>query len=192
MEITNRIITDRKEDLSDFSNLYRKYYVLLCLIAEHIVRNRPDAEEVVSDVFIRLWNCRERIKITTSLKAYLIRSVQNTALNYLEKNKNDRLTDSISISDYKILAWDSDYPLGHIYEEEIMTLLDEGIKSLPCACREIFMLSRKENMKYCEIAEMLGITVNTVKTQVKIALGILRVHLKDYISLLLLVYLSGK
>ncbi len=191
MKTTNHIESGGIE-LSDFSNLYRKYYVLLCLIAEHIVRNRQDAEEIVSDVFVKLWNCRERIKITTSVKGYLVKSVHNTALNYLEKNKKDRLTDSISTSDYRILAWDSDYPLGRIYEEEVMKLIDDGIKCLPCACREIFVLSRNGNMKNCEIAEMLGITVNTVKTQIQIALRYLRGHLKDYISVLLLFCLFDK
>lgn len=192
MKVTNHVIKDGIEDLFDFNNLYRKYYVFLCLIAEHIVRNKSDAEEIVSDVFVRLWNCRNNIIFTSSVKGYLIKAVHNTALNHLEKNRSEKLTESINISDKNILAWDSDYPLGHIYEEEIMSLLNDGIKSLPCACREIFMLSRNENMGYSEIAEKLGISVNTVKTQIKIALGYLRVHLKDYISVLTLIYLSDK
>lgn len=192
MKTTNHVIADSTGELSDFNNLYRKYYVFLCLIAEHIVRNRNDAEEIVSDIFVRLWKCRGSIEIATSIKAYLIKAVHNTSLNYLETNKNDRITDSLSISDYKILAWESDYPLGHIYEEEIIKLLDDGIESLPCACKEIFKLSREKNMKYSEIAKQQGISVNTVKTQIKIALSYLRVHLKNYISVLFLFCLSDK
>jgi len=96
------------------------------------------------------------------------------------------LTDSISDSDYKLLAWDSDYPLGQLYEKEIMSILQKGITELPEACREIFILSRTDNMKYSEIADKLGISVNTVKTQMKIALAYLRENLKDYLMLLLL------
>jgi len=66
-----------------------------------------------------------------------------------------------------------------------MNILDQGISTLPDACREIFKLSRNEDMKYSEIAEKLGISVNTVKTQMKIALARLRETLKDYLMILL-------
>lgn len=192
MKVTKHVIRDGIEDLSDFNNLYKKYYAFLCLLAEHIVGNKSDAEEIVSDVFVRLWNCRENIIFTSSVKGYLVKSVHNTALNHIEKYKNDRMTESINNVDHQLLAWGSDYPLGHIYEEELLSLLNDGIKTLPCACREIFLLSRNENMKYSEIAEKLGISINTVKTQIKVALGYLRVHLKDYVSILVLFYLPDK
>ena len=174
-------------DVVAFEELYKQYYVFLCMIAEHIVRNPFDAEEIVSDVFVKLWNIREKIDITTSIKAYLVRAVHNTSLNYLERYKiSNKLTDSLSNSDYEILAWDSDYPLGQLYEKEIKDILENGIKTLPDACRQIFILSRNENMKYSEIADKLGISVNTVKTQMKIALARLRETLKDYLMILLL------
>jgi RNA polymerase sigma-70 factor (ECF subfamily) len=177
----------RQGDISAFEELYKKYYVYLCLVAEHIVRSQCDAEEVVSDVFVKLWNLRERILITTSLKAYLVKAVHNTSLNYIEQKKTiNSLTDSLSDSDHKLLAWDSDYPLGHLYEREIMDILDKGINSLPEACRNIFMLSRGNGLKYSEIASKLGLSVNTIKTQMKIALSHLREHLKEYLIILLL------
>jgi RNA polymerase sigma-70 factor, ECF subfamily len=170
-----------------FEELYKKYYSFLCLIAEHIVRDQSDAEEIVSDVFVKLWNIREKVEITTSIKAYLVKAVRNTSLNYLERDKTSKtLTDSLSVEDHEILAWDSDYPLGQLFEKEIMDILDQGINSLPEACREIFILSRNEDMKYDEIAGKLGISVNTVKTQIKIALARLRENLKDYLMILLL------
>jgi len=173
-------------EIADFENLYRKYYVYLCLIAEHIVRNHSDAEEIVSDVFIKLWNNRGKIIINISVRAYLVKAVHNTALNFIEQNKIvTGLTDSLSISDIGILAWE-DYPLERLYENEIMDILDHGIRSLPASCREIFLLSRNENLKYHEIADRLGISVNTVKTQIKIALASLRFRLKDYLTILFL------
>jgi len=169
-----------------FEELYKKYYIYLCLIAEHIVKNSLDAEEIVSDVFVKVWNIRENIEITSSIKTYLVKAVQNTSLNYLERGKiKNRLTDSLTYSDYELLAWSSDYPLGQLYEKEIMNILDDGISLLPDACQQIFKLSRNEDMKYSEIAEKLGISVNTVKTQMKIALARLRKTLKDYLMILL-------
>ena len=177
----------QKGDVAAFEELYRQYYIFLCLIAEHIVRDPSDAEEIVSDVFVRLWNIREKIDITTSIKGYLVKAVYNTSLNYLERFRLiHKFSDRLSNSDNELLAWDSDYPLGQLYEKEIMNILDQGISTLPDGCREIFILSRNENMKYCEIAGRLGISVNTVKTQMKIALAHLRENLKDYLMILLL------
>ena len=189
MEYSNQQLINgiQQGDITAFEELHKKYYIFLCLIAEHIVRNPSDAQEIVSDVFVNIWNIREKIDITTSIKAYLVKAVHNTSVNYLERYKiSNKLTDSLSNSDYKLLAWDSDYPLGQLYEKEIMNILDQGISTLPDACREIFILSRNEDMKYRDIADKLGISVNTVKTQMKIALVHLRETLKDYLVILLL------
>lgn len=182
MEFSNKELINgiQQGDVTAFEELYKKYYIFLCLIAEHIVRNSSDSEEIVSDVFVKLWNIREKINITTSLKAYLVKAVYNTSFNYIEQSKiRNKFTDNLSSSDYEILAWDSDYPLGRLYEKEIMNIIDHGISTLPDACRQVFILSRNENMKYSEIADKLGISVNTVKTQMKIALVRLRKILKD-------------
>jgi RNA polymerase sigma-70 factor, ECF subfamily len=181
--LTQNLIEDIKlGDIKAFEKLYEQYYLFLCLIAEHIVKNPSDAEEIVSDVFVKLWNIREKIEITTSIKAYLVKAVRNTSINYLERPKiSNKLSDDINNSDCKLLAWDSDYPLGQLYEEEIIKILDHSIGSLPDSCREVFILSRIENMKYSEISEKLNISVNTVKTHMKIALARLRNNLKDYL-----------
>lgn len=190
MEYSNQnLISGIKQgNVAVFEELYRRYYVFLCLIAEHIIRNPSDAEEIVSDVFTKVWNLRGTIDITTSVKSYLVKAVHNTSLNYIDKLKSEnRLTDSLSRSDYELLAWDSDYPLGQIYEKEIMEILDHGIRTLPDCCREIFVLSRDGNLTYADIAKKLGISENTVKTQIKIALSRLREILKDYLVILILI-----
>jgi RNA polymerase sigma-70 factor (ECF subfamily) len=176
----------RQGDVAAFEILYKEYYIYLCLISEHIVKNPSDAEEIVSDVFIRFWNIRERIEITTSIKAYLVRSVYNASLNHLESFRlQNRLTDRFNNSDYELLIWDNNYTLGQLFEREILEILEKGISDLPDACRQIFLLSRNENMKYSDIAGKLDISVNTVKTQMKIALARLRESLKDYLAVLL-------
>ncbi len=189
MDISDQIFINevKQGDISAFEKLYEQYYVYLCVSAEHIVNNSSDAEEIVSDVFVKLWNIREKLEITTSIKAYLIKAVRNTSLNYLERSKiSSKLSDSLSISDIQLLVWESDYPLGQLYEKEILEILDQGIQNLPESCREIFLLSRNEDLKYDDIAERQGISVNTVKTQMKIALSRLRDSLKDYLAILLI------
>lgn len=176
----------KQGNISAFEELHKRYYVFLCLVSEHIVRNPSDAEEIVSDVFVKLWNMREQIEITFSIKSYLFKAVHNTSLNHLEQNKHrDKLTDSLNDADQKLLLWDSDYPIGRLYQSEILEILDQGIEKLPDACREIFLLNRDREMKYSDIAIKLGISVNTVKTQMKIALARLRKTLKDYLPILL-------
>ncbi len=185
MEPSNQQLIEniRHGDVAAFEILYKQYYIYLCQISEHIVRNPSDAEEIVSDVFFRVWNTREKVEITKSIKAYLIKAVYNESLNHLESNKfRNKLTQSISNSDSELLIWDNNYPLGQLFEKEILEALDQGINALPDACRQIFLLSRNEDMKYNDIACKLGISVNTVKTQMKIALARLRETLKDFLK----------
>jgi RNA polymerase sigma-70 factor, ECF subfamily len=180
----------QKSDITAFETLYKQFYSYLCIVAEHIVRNPADAEEIVSEVFVKLWNIRDKINITSSVKWYLVKAVRNTSLNHIEKNKTDlHLTTGLSSADYEILSWDSDYPLGQLYEKEILTILENSINELPVACREIFNLSRNHDMKYDQIAGKLGISKNTVKTQMKIALSRLRESLKDYLMILIFLIL---
>jgi RNA polymerase sigma-70 factor (ECF subfamily) len=189
MELSNQQLTEsiKQGDIAAFDELHREYYIFLCLIAEHIVRNPSDAEEIVSDVFSRVWNIRKKIDITVSIKAYLVKAVYNTSVNYLELSRiSNKYKESTNNSDYKLLAWDSDYPLGQLYEKEIIDILNHGISTLPDTYREIFILSRNEDMNYSEIVSKQGISVNTVKTHMKIAPGRLRKTLRDYLTILLI------
>lgn len=189
MELQNLKLIDgiRKGDMVAFEELYNRYYVFLCVIAEHIVKNSSDAEEIVSDVFLKLWSIREKIEITASVKGYLVKAVQNTSLNYIERNRFiNNNSERLSSSDNSLLAWDSDYPLGQLYQKEVVEVLENAISSLPEACRNVFLLSRKDNLKYSDIACKLEISVNTVKTQMKIALAHLRTDLKDYLTILII------
>lgn len=173
----------RNGDLGAYEELYKKYYVYLCFVAVQIIKSHSDAEEIVSDVFVKIWNSRENIDISSSVKAYLIRAVHNTSLNYIEQNAlRLKSTENLSTSDLKALAWDSDYPLGHLYEKELQNILVNCINELPESCREIFLLSRDKDMKYLEISKKLNISVNTVKSQLKIALSRLREAVINYNS----------
>lgn len=179
-------------DKKVYEQLYHRYYVYLCHIAEHITRDIADAEEIVSDVFLKLWNNRETLQINSSLRSYLVRAVQNTAINYLEKNNSKYKTTSLDTIKYSLILWDDDYPLGHLYEQEVTAILEQNINALPENCREIFKLSRHNDLSYQEIADKLGISINTVKTQIKIAIARLREGLKDYLHIILLLIFVKK
>lgn len=177
----------RNGDLAAFEQLYKKYYTFFRLVAYHITRNHNDAEEVVSEVFVKLWNHRNEIEITTSVKAYITKSVQNTAINFVKKQAFAKsMTNSLDDSDYSLIAWDSDYPLGQLYEKDVIEILKKNIRLLPEGCRKVYLMSRNREFTYNDIAEKLGISVNTVKMQMKIALSRLRDALADYVNIVLI------
>ncbi len=157
----------KKGNKSLFEDLYREYYVPLCYFCIKYVDSLEDAEEIVQDVFLRLWEKREEIEINTSLKSYLHKSVANSALNFIKKQKlsnkfkKDKELDSgVSFDD----------GLKNMEDEELQKVLKAAILELPEKRREIFELSRFEDMKYNKIAEHLSISVKTVENQMSQAL----------------------
>lgn len=183
----------REKSLDDFSDLYRNYFVLLCTIADHYLNDICLAEEVVSDVFLNYWEKYDEIIVTTSIKAYLIRSVQNRSLNYIEHLQVEKRLKDKMLADHSVAVDPGGigYPLGTLYEKELTLLIQNEMAALPEQCRKIFLLSRDEELTYDEIASKLQITVNTVKTQMKIALSRLREGLKDYLPFILLSYFAS-
>ena len=141
---------------------------------------------MVGNTFLSLWEKRASIQIDSSAKNYLIKSTQNTCLQYLRKKKlaTQSLDDGF---EWKHIPWSSDYPLGQLFEKELADRIEEAIASLPPQCRKIFRLSRMEEMSYSQIATRLQISENTVKTQMKTALSRLRSALKDYLPIILLI-----
>jgi RNA polymerase sigma-70 factor, ECF subfamily len=174
--------------LNTFKKLFDDYYSMLCLVAYDIIKNKQLAEEIVDEVFINLWLKRESIEVYKSIRAYLVKSVQNRCINWLAQTKAERLlTDNtFDVNSYDFVNWSEDYPLGNLLIKELQGKIEESIKTLPDQCRNIFLLSRNGELSYEEIASQLSISVNTVKTQMKIALSKLRDSLRDYLPLFLL------
>lgn len=156
---------------------------MLCMIAYEYTRDKLQAEEMVGNTFLTLWEKCESLHIKTSVKNYLIKSTQNTCLQYLRKRKleTQRLTDDFVVEH---IPWSGDYPLGRLFEKELTRIIDKTVESLPPQCRKIFLLSRVEELSYHQIAETLQISENTVKTQLKKALSRLRGALKEYLPIM--------
>jgi RNA polymerase sigma-70 factor (ECF subfamily) len=167
-------------NLNTFEELFKDYYNYLCFVAFDFVKEKYIAEEIVSDVFFTLWEKRDTIQINSSITAYLIRSVRNRCINYRQHCKSDeRFNQAITEKMSQYASYD-EYPVRGLLINELSALIVKSIDNLPQQCRQTFLLSRDENMKYEEIAQRLNISINTVKTQMKIALSKLRVSLKDY------------
>lgn len=189
MEYYEKQIIDgiKKGDEKAFQSLYDIYYHRLFCIARQYLQDEFIAETIVSDVFFHLWETRMSVDIRTSLNAYLIRSVRNFSINYLNKNYIEKETslENIDVSS-SLLFLSDEYPLGRLLEKEMTERVHVEINRLPKETRQVFILNRMEELKYEEVAERLGISVNTVKYHIKQALLILRDRLKDYFMPLLI------
>jgi RNA polymerase sigma-70 factor (family 1) len=169
-----------------FENLFRAYYDRLCNYANTIVKDTDEAEEMVQHTFLTLWENRESIAIHTSVKSYLYRAVHNGCLNKLKHNKvRQKHDDYYKTQAENVFENGAQELLGNELEKQIT----EAINTLPPQCKTVFMLSRFENLTYAEIAEQLDISIKTVDKHMVKALKIMRGHLKDYLPILILLFI---
>lgn len=175
-------------DEKSFEILFKNNYRALINSANSIVKDEDSAQEIVQQVFIKLWEKRESLKIKTAEKAYLHRAVINTSLNHLEKNKRYKLgevTENINVSNKGV---DDEYSRKELHE-----IIDREIKKLPPKCQTVFSLSRFNGMSNKEIAANLNISIKTVEKQIGKALKTLRKDLypkvKAFIQLALFLVL---
>ena len=167
--------------------MFKTYYQPLCRYAHVLLSDADQAEEMVQQTFITIWEKRGGIDITTSVKAYLYRAVRNACLNEIKhrKVKEKYIKSEQTGSDRYIEP--SDQSTLHLeLEEKILAAID----TLPQQCRLIFQLSRFEELKYQEIADQLNLSVKTVENQMGKALKIMREQLKEYLPLITL-FMNG-
>lgn len=179
-EITSRI---KEADLKDnFDRIYVIYFSRMRRFAKEFVLFDEDAENVVQDVFLLLWEKREVLDIKVSLTAYLFSLVKNKCIDYLRHQIVAE--EYIQEQKAKIYALEQ-FNYNMSSDEDIDAILKKAINKLPEKCREIFVKSRIEGKKHREIATELNISVNTVENQMSIALKKMRAELKDYLPLLI-------
>ncbi|MDR0368610.1 MAG: RNA polymerase sigma-70 factor [Bacteroidales bacterium] len=170
----------------DFEKIYKLYYPKLFGFARNYIPTDEDTENIVQDVFLILWEKRNELEISYTFTSWLFTLMKNKCLNFLrhkvieEKYKN-QMQEELSFKLYALESQDYSYQSEKDLEERIRQALD----ALPERCREIFIKSRMKGMKYKEISEELGISVNTVENQMVTALKKLRIELKDFLPLFL-------
>lgn len=174
----------KKGDQKSFEFLFKSYYSKLCKYARSIVHNETTAEDLVMDIFVRMWESPEKLVISASISGYLYQCVHNHCINYLtRKHKQFSELNAETIEKLNlILPQDtSDDPLTGINIIELSNRIEQSIINLPVECRKIFVMSRKEELSHKEIATQLGISENTVKVQIYRALIKLHVLLKEFL-----------
>jgi RNA polymerase sigma-70 factor (ECF subfamily) len=163
-EITGRI---RQGDIREFETLFRSSYASLVRYAGTLIKDQDTAEEIVQDLFVRLWQEREKINIERSLNGYLFRSVHNRCLHHIEHMKVVERHAREMVFESELTGEDPSETLQH---KELQAKIAEVIERLPERCGKIFCMSRFDGFKYSEIAEKLSISVKTVEANMGKAL----------------------
>ena len=194
MENTEKLIVEQLKNGNEdaYKYIYDYHYVLLCHVANQYLNDNFLSETIVGDVIFHLWEIRETLNITISIRSYLIKAVRNRCIDYL-KSGSEKKEISFSVlvpeemSEEKYLQSDN-YPLGILLERELEHEIRMAIDKLPIECRCVFEKRRFEEKKYEEISQELGISINTVKYHIKNALSFLQTELSKYLIALILFF----
>jgi RNA polymerase sigma-70 factor (ECF subfamily) len=171
----------KRDDAGAYEMIFREHYHPMTAYAFRFLGNLTDSESIVQDVFLRLWQKRSEITITTSLQYYLFRSVKNHCINYLEHEKIKTGYQAMVIKNETDRSDYSEFFL----EFGLSKKIEVAIASLPQKRQEIFRLAREEGLKYREIADRLELSVKTVEAQMTLALKQLRDSLKEFKNLVM-------
>lgn len=185
----NNVIEKLKQgDKDAFSYIYEKYSAKLRFFANEYLLDSNDSMDIVQNVYIQLIENIKDLDEKTNLEAYLITSTRNASISYLRKLKirQNYFDNQIKKDerDFNLMALES-FEFSELTFAEMREIVTESIAQLPPKCREVFLLSRQDQLKYDEIADKLDVSKRTVERRMTEALSILRVKLKDYYPLLM-------
>ena len=171
-------------DRSAFDSLFRNYYAGLCSYANIYIRSAYNSEEIVQEIFVKLWEKHNKIIIHTSISAYLYRSVFNACMTYIKSIQSSGFKhidlEEASIRNELMSMELADGEFTRIFSENVERDLEAAINSLPDQCREIFRMCREENQSYNEISNLLNVSKSTVKTQMVRAMDKILKQMEKY------------
>ena len=169
-------------DETAFELVFKNYYPHLVLLAQKYLSDKDLSESIVQSVFVKMWEKRREIEIR-SLKGFLVVAVRNRCTNELKHQQ--------VVREYEKVNDSKDEAVWMTFNENVyLQKINNVIEELPEQRRRIFKMSRMDGLKYREIAEKLNISPKTVEVQMSKALKYLRIHLSDYLSLLIILILE--
>ena len=174
-----------KLSLKEYRKLFDKLYASLCLFANRYVDDLEVSKDIAQDVFVKIWEDKVAFNNENNTKSYLYTAVKNKSLDYL-KSKRYKSTEKLSTDQIELLQTEPFF-LREAVIIETSQIIDNAINTLPIKCGQIIRLSIK-NLSNSEIASELGISINTVKAQKKIAYKRLKPLLKDAFVLIAYVF----
>lgn len=171
----------KQDDHQSFTRIFCAYYKDLVLFGGTYIPEKAVCEDIVQNIFLKLWNDRKTLEIESSLKSYLLKAVRNNCLDELRHRK---IIDEHVAYELKSACMDANETENYVLYSDLCQQLKKALAHLPPAEREVFQMSRLENIKYQEIAERLNISVRTVEVRISKALKQLRILLTDFYLLL--------
>ena len=175
-----------------FEDIYLSYFSKMKYFAKEYVISEEDAENIVQDVFVELWENKEMLNMHMNLIAYLFTTIKNKCLNHLRhklvvqetaSKLQEEYTISLRMNLDSLEAFDNNL----FSDQDIEKIISRALDTLSEKCRTIFIMSKIEGKKQKEIAQELNISINTIETQMGIAYKKLRIELKDYFPILLFI-----
>ncbi len=171
----DRVVQEIREGNEEsFQKVFHMYYESLCQYAFTLLRDMDDAEDVVQSIFIKIWEKRESLIITQTLKGYLFKAVYHQCVNQI-----DHRAVRMKFQEVSLVEKSNEVQQPEAFPNELEERVIAAINTLPPQCRTIFMMSRYREMKYVEIANALNLSVNTIENQMSKALRTLREHFKE-------------
>ena len=175
-----------------FEDIYLSYFSKMKYFAKEYVISEEDAENIVQDVFVELWENKEMLNMHMNLIAYLFTTIKNKCLNHLRhklvvqetaSKLQEEYTISLRMNLDSLEAFDNNL----FSDQDIEKIISRALDTLSEKCRTIFIMSKIEGKKQKEIAQELNISINPIETQMGIAYKKLRIELKDYFPILLFI-----
>lgn len=177
----NLLIRVKDNDIQAYNQLYNLFFIPLCLFAERYINDKEIVKDCVQEVFFSIWKNRHSLTVEVSARSYLYTATRNKCLNILEKKKYELTYEQYILNTYIPYTSDDLYSM-----EELTSIIEKALTKLPDKLREVFMMSRFENMTYKEIAMCKNISVKTVEAYIHKSLIILTSQLKDYLYIFLI------
>jgi RNA polymerase sigma-70 factor (ECF subfamily) len=167
-----------------FERFFKTYFKSLHAYAFVMLQDEIMAEEIVQQVFYKIWEKKEQFRVHTSVKAFLYKAVYNECLNYLKHQKHKTAHQNYVIYANRNQVSDETAAM-RVELNDLETRLKKAMNELPEQCRTIFYMSRFDELKYREIAQQLDLSIKTVEAQMGKALKVLRKKLVDFLPILL-------
>jgi RNA polymerase sigma-70 factor (ECF subfamily) len=184
---TGSIQRQAESGVTVFEEVFKSHFKSLHAYAFTMVKDDVVAEELVQQVFYKIWERKAHLNIQTSLTAYLYRAVYHESLNHLKHQKVKTAYQSYASASMK---HQSDNAEKKVLLSELEGRLRNALQELPEQCRTIFQMSRFEELKYQEIADRLGLSIKTVENQMGKALKLMRLKLVDFLPFIILSLLN--
>lgn len=184
IQLTERL---RSGDAAALTGIYQKYWEPLFMAAFNILKDKAACEDIIQEIFIKLWNKRSEIEISVSLKAYLYAS---TRYEVYRQIRSGAIRESIFDDLYERLHSPSFY--GSLEHKELLAQISSIVDTLPEKCKEVYKLSREEHLSHKEIASLLNISTKTVENHLTKALRLLRTSLGEGVTFAIICFLVNK